>query len=113
MKRTQIFILLVPAVLAILLSIASYYYSWKFHALYLAQDQTYEQVEQQIRSSKNLSSNDMEFFISNSKSNHRHTQDQADYLWAFGNLLAGLAFVITVSVIKVLMQLEVKAKSIP
>jgi hypothetical protein len=107
MNRSQLFRLFAPSLIATLVAIPFYYYSWKFHTLYQAQDFGYKQVEQKIRNTKELKLEDVEFFVSNSKKNHQHTKEEAISYLEFGNLLIGIALLNLVLVNGVRKQLAI------
>jgi hypothetical protein len=98
MKGSQYLALLVPAFAAALLSASAFFYSWKWHLIYLSQGAGYERVEEKLRTLQSLAARDLDFIVKRVQSNHQHAQDAADMFWQFGTVLAGLTLLIAVFV---------------
>jgi hypothetical protein len=98
MKRSQYLALLVPAFAATLVSAINFFYSWKYHSIYLSQGVGYQRVEEKLKSLQTLATHDLDFIVKQVQWNHQHTQDTADMFWHFGAVLAGLALLIAVFV---------------
>jgi hypothetical protein len=98
LKRSQYLALLVPAFAAGLFCAAHFYYSWKWHLIYLSQGASYQRAEEKLKSLQSLSARDLDFIVKQVQSNHRHAQDTADMFWQFGIVLVGLALLIAIFV---------------
>jgi hypothetical protein len=98
MRRFQYYILLAPAVLALLVSAILLSYSGRFHSRFLSGEIGYKRVEEKIISLQCFVPRDLDFILTQVRQNHLQTQDTADMLWHAGALSAALAILIALSV---------------
>jgi hypothetical protein len=98
MKRSQYYLLLVPAVLAALLAVVSFSYSWRYHSIYLSAAIGYERVEEKLKSLQCLAPRDLDFILGQVRQNHQHTQDTANMFFQDGFMFAALALLVAVFV---------------
>jgi hypothetical protein len=94
MKRSQYYLLLVPALLAALLAVVSFFYSWRYHSIFLSAAIGYERVEEKLESLQCLAPRDLDFILGQVHQNHQHTQDTANMYFQDGFMFAALALLI-------------------
>jgi hypothetical protein len=98
MKRNQYYLLLVPALVVTLLAVISFFYSWRYHSMYLSAANSYEHLMEKLKSLQCLAPRDLDFILGQVLRNHQHTQDTADMFFQFGSLLAAIAILVAVFV---------------
>ena len=109
MKHSKFLLLLFPALLAMFLSVTSFYFSWKLHSIYVDEVLKYEHVDEKISSMQSISTIDKRLMISTIRNNREYTQIETQLLSDFGIMLSGLSFVIVMLTYRARKQLECPA----
>ncbi len=106
MKRSQFLLLLFPALLAILFSFNSFYFSWKLHSISVDEVINYQRVKEKMPSAQSISTIDKRLIISEMRNNGEYTRMESELLSDFGFMLIGLSFIIVTLTFRIRKQLE-------
>lgn len=106
MKRSELSILFLTALGAVLVSFTSFFYWWKYRSLYAAQEDLYRGAVDKVSSIKGLAPTDIDFLVLLVTRNHTNTRDMADMYWSFGLSISGLTLVIAVFSYKLFRRLK-------
>ncbi|MGA8864353.1 MAG: hypothetical protein WB444_11150 [Gallionella sp.] len=105
MKRSQFLLLLFPALLAMLLSVTSFYFSWELHSFYV-DEVNLQRAEEKICFMQSMSTIDKRLMRSQIRTDREYAQDESGILSDFGFILIGLSLVIGTFTYRVKKQLE-------